>query len=250
MTSRARRRFRPTLAATLAVLPALAILIGLGVWQLQRLEWKNALIDEMRGRMTAAPIELPDPVRDAESLRFRRVALTGRFLNDRELYRVAQKRRNTRGLFVITPMVLADGRQVLVNRGWAPLDRRDPRTRADSLVEGQVKVEGVVRLGGWQGMDWLRPANEPQANEWLWMDLDRMARVAGLENPVTNVYIDLAKGQTPGEYPVGGQTRVNLRNDHLSYALTWFGLAVGLVVIYLLFHIRSDEPRQSTRDTG
>lgn len=250
MTSRNKRRFRPTLWATLAVVPMLAVLIGLGVWQLQRLEWKNDLIEEMRGRMEAAPIELPQPIEEPEALQFYRVELTGRFLNDGELYRVAQPLRNTRGLYVITPMRLEDGREVLVNRGWVPLDKREPAARPDSLTSGTVTVEGVIRLGGWQGMEWLRPANDPQANEWLWMDLDRMVREAGLENPVTNVYVDLAAEQTPGAYPVGGQTRVNLRNDHLNYALTWFALALGLVAIYVLFHWRPVDDRDTTRDSG
>lgn len=242
MTASPSRRFRPTLWATVAVVPALAILIGLGVWQLQRLEWKTALIEEMRGRMAAPAMELPKPLSNLDELRFRQVELTGEFLHDHELYRRARKLRNTRGAFVITPMALADGRQVLVNRGWVPLDRLDPATRPDSLVEGQVTIEGVLRLGGWKGSDWFRPANDPEANSWLWMDLPRMAEAAGLSNPITKVYVDAAKNQTPGDYPVGGQTRVNLRNEHLEYALTWFALAFGLLAVYVLYHWRPARP--------
>lgn len=227
----------------MAVVAALAVLVALGVWQLQRMEWKNALIAEMRGRMEAPAVALPEPVGDPQALRFRRVEVTGRFLHARELHRVARTYRNTRGLFVVTPMVLADGRRILVNRGWVPVDRRERGTRPDGLVEGEVTLEGIVRLGGWRGADWLRPANDPQANEWLWMDLARMARHAGLENAVTDVYIDVAAGQTPGTYPIGGQTRVNLRNDHLEYALTWFALALALLVIYVLFHLHGRERR-------
>jgi len=241
------RRFRPTLWATVAVVPALAILIGLGVWQLERLEWKTALIAEMRGRMDAPAMELPKPLTDLDELRFRRVKLTGEFLHDRELYRRAQKLRNTRGAFVITPMALADGRKILVNRGWVPLDRLDPATRPDSLVEGRVTIEGVLRLGGWKGRDWFRPTNDPDANSWLWMDLPRMALAAGLSNPVTEAYVDAARDQTPGDYPVGGQTRVNLRNEHLEYALTWFALAFGLLAVYVLYHWRPLRPDTSSR---
>lgn len=249
MTPRPRRRFRPTLWATVAVVPALAVLLALGVWQLQRLQWKNALIEEMQGRMQAPAIALPAPIRDPGALRFRRVEITGRFLHERELHRVARSARNTRGLFVITPMALRDGRRVLVNRGWVPVQRRDRASRPGSLVDGEVTVEGIVRLGGWRGVDWLRPANDPQANEWLWMDLERMARSAGLENAVTDVYIDLAAGETPGTYPIGGQTRVNLRNDHLEYALTWFALALALLVIYVAFHLhRREDAREGAKD--
>jgi surfeit locus 1 family protein len=248
--SRRRRSFRPRLWTTVATLPVLALLIALGLWQLERMEWKNALVAEMKGRMDAAPMALPRPIRDAEALRFRRVELTGRFLHDREIYRAAQTFRNTRGLDVITPMVLADGRQVLVNRGWVPVARRAPATRADGQVEGTITIEGIVRLGGWSGMTWLRPENDPADNVWLWMDLPRMARFAELDRPVTELYVDAVKGQTPGRYPIGGQTNVNLRNQHLEYALTWFLLAAGLVAIYVLFHWRPvDESPTGERES-
>ena len=241
MSASARRRFRPRLWTTVATLPVMAILLALGFWQLERLEWKNALTAEMRSRLDAQAIALPQPVpSDLSKLRYRRVALEGRLLHDRDLYRKAQPLRNTRGAHVITPMALADGRQVLVNRGWVPLDRLD-QPNGYSQPEGRVRLQAVIREGGWDGMTWLRPANDPAENTWLWMDLDRMAKAAELSNPVTRLYVDAVDGANPGEYPVGGQTRVNLRNDHLNYALTWFALALGLAVIYVLFHWQRKE---------
>lgn len=236
------RRFRPRLWLTVATLPVLAVLIGLGIWQLERLEWKNALVAEMKGRMGGPAIELPRPLpEDLSELRFRRVELRGRFRHEHELHRRAQPLRNTRGAHVITPLVLDDGREVLVNRGWVPLTKLDPAERPGSQPEGKVTLEAIVREGGWDGASWLRPANDPAGNSWLWMDLDRMADAAGLANPVTHLYVDAVAGTNPGKWPLGGQTRVNLRNDHLNYALTWFALAFGLVVIYVLFHLRREE---------
>lgn len=230
-------RFRPRLWTSVATLPVLAILLGLGFWQLERLEWKNNLVADMQARMTAPAMPLPNSFAEAESLRFSRVKLSGRFLHDRELYRRAQPLKNTRGAFVITPLRLEDGREILVNRGWVPLEKLDPATRPETLVKGQVAFDAIVREGGWDGASWLRPANDPAGNVWLWMDLARMARAARLDNPITAIYVDTVKNATPGRYPIGGQTRVNLRNDHLNYALTWFGLALVLVVIYVLFHL-------------
>lgn len=233
-----RRRFRPTLWATVAAAPVFAALIGLGLWQLERMEWKNALVAQMQDRMSAPAMELPDPVRAPEELRFRRVELTGEFLHDRELYRAAQTHGNARGWDVIAPMRLRDGRTVLVNRGWVPTAKKPPDSRPEGLLEGPVTVEGIVRLGGWRGMDFVRPENDPEDNVWVWMDLPAMARAANLENPVTQVYVDAAEDQHPGQYPIGGQTRVNLRNQHLEYAITWFLLAAGLLGIYVLYHWR------------
>jgi len=248
MTALARRRFRPRLWTTVATLPALALLIGLGVWQLQRLEWKNARIAEMSARMDPPAMALPRPLPDdLSALRFQRVALTGRYHHDRELYRRAQPLRNTRGAHIITPMSLEDGRTVLVNRGWVPLDRLDPAERPDSQPAGTVTLDAIVRFGGWDGVSWLRPANDPAANAWLWMDLDRMAKAAGVPEATTRLYLDAVEGANPGQWPLGGQTRVNLRNAHLNYALTWFALAFGLVVIYVLFHLRREPPREAQR---
>lgn len=252
MTQPARRRFRPRFWTTLATLPVIALLIGLGVWQLQRLAWKNELIAEMQARMDPPAMALPEPLpADLDGLRFQRVELTGRYRHDRELYRKAQPLKNTRGAHVITPMELADGRQILVNRGWVPLTKLEPAKRPDSQPEGELTIDAIVRRGGWDGFSWLRPANEPAANTWLWMDLPRMAEAAELSTPVTRIYVDAVEGATPGQWPIGGQTRVNLRNDHLNYALTWFALAVGLAVIYVVFHLRrepaasSDEPTET-----
>lgn len=246
MSGSARRRFRPTLWATIAVIPVLAVLIGLGVWQLQRLEWKNQLVAEMQDRMTAPAIELPQPIDQPRILRFRRASLTGQFLHDHEFYRAAQTYGRKRGWDVITPMRLGGGRTILVNRGWVPTEKKPAESRPESLVEGTVTIEGIVRLGGWQGMDFVRPENDPAGNVWVWMDLDRMAETAGLDRVVTEVYVDAAEGQTAGAYPIGGQTRVNLRNEHLEYALTWFMLAAGLLAIYFLYHWR---PVRDDKDT-
>ncbi len=240
MTNATRQRFRPTFWATLVVLPCLAILVSLGVWQLDRMTWKSGLIAEMEERTQGPAIALPEEIGKPEDLRFQRVALTGRYRHDAEIHREAQMYRNQAGLHVITPFVLEDGRELLVNRGWVPRNRRDPATRADTQPESIVEIEAIVRVGGWQGMNWVRPENDPASNVWVWMDLDAMADEAAMQNPVTTVYVDLAEGQNPGALPVDGRTEVNLTENHLGYAITWFGIALGLLAIYIIFHLRPE----------
>ena len=231
-------RFRPGLWPTVLTLPALAILIGLGVWQLQRLDWKENLIARVEERMAQAPVSLPEGLSEGEDLEYTPVVVEGRYLHERELYWGSRLRDGVVGFHVVTPFELVDGRQVLIDRGWVPRDRRDPETRGDGLVEGRQRVEGVLREGGWSGFPGFAPANDPDGNLWLWPDLEAMAEAAALENPVTGIYIDAAAGQHPGAYPVGGRTRVEFKNDHLSYAITWFGLAAGLAAVYLIFGLR------------
>ncbi len=239
MTERARgRRFRPALWPTLFTLPALVALLGLGTWQLHRLDWKEGLIAEREARSTAPAMVLPREIADPEVLEFRRVRLAGRFLHEAEMYLTGRTYRRQVGVHVVTPMVLADGRGLLVDRGWVPMSRKDPASRAEGQPEGPVVVEALLRTGGWKGSARFRPDNQPEDNTWFWIDPEAMAARAGLKDPVTAVYAAAGPAENPGGLPVGGQTKITLRNDHLQYAITWYALAVALVVIYLVYHLR------------
>ena len=238
-----RRRFRPALWPTLFTLPVLAALIALGSWQLQRLDWKEGQIAEREARSAAPAIALPREIGDPEALEFRRVQLTGRFRHDAEMYLNGCTYKRQVGVHVVTPMVLADGRGLLVDRGWVPMARKDPASRVEGQPDGPVVIEALLRTGGWKGSAMFRPDNRPEDNTWFWVDPEAMAVWAGLENPVTAVYAAAGPAANPGGLPVGGQSRVTLRNDHLQYAIIWYALAVALAVIYVIFHLRRDETR-------
>ena len=232
--------FRPTLIGSLAAGLALAVLLGLGVWQLQRLAWKTALIAELTERSQAQAVELP-PAVPPETMVYRRVYLSGRFLPDRELRSAPRNLVKRPGLYVYAPFELDDGRQIIVERGWLPQRLEDPSARADDLPGGRLAFEAVLLRDGWQGSEWLRPANDPGKNVWHYVDSLEMAAAAGLELPVPGVYVAVLPGQLPGEYPLAREPGVDLRNDHLEYAITWFSLAGILIVIYLLYHLRREE---------
>lgn len=234
MIALGRRRFRPRLWPTLVTLAALAGLVALGTWQVQRLHWKEALIAELDARMRAPPAALPAEIADPAALEYRPVRLVGRFLHGKELYLGARAREGRVGFHVVTPMELEDGRVVLVDRGWVPPERKAPATRTEGQVAGRVTLVGLPRRGGWKGLDLFRPDNQPERNLWLWMDLPAMAARAGLSGVVTELYVEAGPAPNPGGLPIGGQMRVELRNDHLQYAMTWYALAVALLVIYVL----------------
>lgn len=210
------------------VWPALAVLVGLGVWQLQRLEWKTALIDTIATRGAAPPGALPralDPERP-ETWEFTRVALSGRWRHDAEMRLQAQPRAGRVGVRLVTPLDLEDGRAVLVDRGWAP--------DADSAERppGAVALEGLLR--GPPADNPFRPRNRPDDGAWYWLDPAAMARAAGL--PARAFYVLAVAPEipaAPGRYPVPGGAALELRNDHLQYALTWFGLAAALLAVWL-----------------
>ena len=226
-------RFQPKLWPTLFTIPALITLIGLGSWQLDRLYWKDALIERLQQRSTAEAIDLPRWIENLELLEFRRVTVTGEFLHDHEFYLFNRSLKGKPGLNVITPLKRADGvGHVLVNRGWVPFENRDPKTRAKGQIKGDVIIEGIVRLARGPGI--FTPENEPHNNTWFFVDPSNMSASAKL--PSLQGYYLLAADQSPGGLPVGHQWRVDLPNDHLQYAITWFALAFGLLVVYIPFH--------------
>ena len=226
---------RPLLWPTLMTLPAVLGALALGTWQVQRLEWKTALIAERQARRDAPPLAGLPAAFDPTQHEFRKVRVEGRFLHDKELYLAARSFRGNPGYHLITPLALAGGGTVLVNRGWIPLERKAPDTRKPGQAEGTVAVEGYLRVPPGQG--WFVPDNEPAKNFWFYVDIPAMAQHAGLADVKTYV-LEAGPAENLGGYPVGGITQFDLPNDHLQYAITWYAMAIIGIVIYLLYHRR------------
>ena len=227
-------RFRPAFWPTVFTVPAVILMLGLGVWQVERLQWKEALIAERTARLTAAPMALPGPDADIADAEYRHVSLGGEFLHDKEMLLGARSLNDNTGYHVVTPFRLADGRIILVDRGWIPLDRKTVDKRAAGNVAGPMTLDGIIRLNGKQ--TWFVPDNRPDLNFFFWVDLPAMAKLAGEPNTETRFVFEAGPAKNPGGFPIGGQTRITLPNDHLQYAITWFSLAIALMVIYVLYH--------------
>jgi surfeit locus 1 family protein len=226
-------RFRPMLGPTLWFLFGLALLAGLGVWQIQRLHEKEALIGSIESGMRAPPIALSDVLRaDSTIAEYRHVQVTGRFRHESELYLFARGPMGAVGVDIVTPLVQQDGQTVLVDRGFVPDALRDPQTRQAGQVGGEVTLTGVLRLSQRPGM--FTPASNPATRLWFVKDVPSMAASLGLTAPP--VLIEADGTPNPGGWPLGGRTQTDIPNDHLQYAMTWFGLALALFAIYLLYH--------------
>ncbi len=232
-----RRRFVFSWGLTLAVLPVLGVLVALGTWQVERMQWKRALLAERAQRLSAPPLNLPSVFPIPGALEFRRVQAQGRFLHERELYLGNRMRNGQPGYHVVTPLLRGDGSAVLVDRGWVPLDRKLPQSRAEGQLDGQVVVQGIARLPAQPGL--FTPKNQVEGNFWFTIDLQEMARAAGLAS-VLPVYIEAGPQQNPGGLPIGGQTDATLPDNHLVYALTWYALAIALVVVYVLRSMKEE----------
>ena len=146
------------------------------------------------------------------------------------------------GYQVLTPLREPDGRIVFVNRGFIPSALKDRAKRIAGEPAGAVRIVGLLRLPPEGRPNWFLPDNRPDLNYWFWVDLPAMAKADRLDN-VAPFYIDADAAPNPGGWPKGGVTRLALPNNHLQYAITWFSLAVAMIVIYVLFHRRNAESR-------
>jgi surfeit locus 1 family protein len=226
-------RFRPQLGFTLICLPLFALLVGLGVWQLERLRWKLNLIAEIERSMQAPAISLDRALKlGVARAQYRRVAVTGRFDNAKENFLYTTGPQGRPVYHVLTPLEIGSGGAVMVDRGTIPIALRDPAARPGSEPKGQVDLTAILRTPDKPGF--FTPAPNMRERVWFARDVEAMAmrdRVR-LVAPVV-----LEAVAAPGEkWPHGGQTRVDLPNDHLQYALTWFLLAGALAAVYLAWH--------------
>jgi surfeit locus 1 family protein len=212
----------------------LVLLLGLGTWQLARLQWKEALIAAREAGLRARPAELPRALEAARALELHPVRVEGQFQNERELYLNLESARGEAGFHIVTPLVLADGATLLVDRGFVPTDHKAPDTRQAGELAGTVSVTGLVRLPSIGKPSWFTPDNDPARNSWFFVDPAAMGKAAGVERPLP-FYVDADASPNPGGLPQGGQTLTDLPNNHLQYAITWYALAVALIAIYIRF---------------
>ena len=212
---------------------------ALGTWQLERRIWKLALIERVESRVHAAPVEAPPPAQwpaiSAAGDEYRHVRLTGVFLHDRETLVQASTVLGA-GYWVLTPLRTADGTVVLVNRGFVPPDKRERAARGGEEPAGEVRVTGLLRMTE-PGGGFLR-RNDPGAGRWFSRDVEAIARARGLSN-VAPFFIDeeAPAPRPPGaepRWPAPGLTVIAFHNNHLVYALTWFGLALGVALAAVL----------------
>jgi surfeit locus 1 family protein len=224
---------------TAATLVALAILVGLGTWQLQRLRWKEGIIARIAAR-TGAPAEPLERIRAAEAaggdVEYSHARVRGRFRHGEERYLYAPAPAGL-GWQVLTPLEWAPSHVVWVNRGFVPDARKAPATRPLGQVTGEVEVRGLVRQ---PRATTFTPLNDTAGNLWYWADVAGLTRSAFAAVPVTADPFILeadADPAPPGGLPQGGVTRLVIANRHLEYALTWFGLALTLIGVYCAFAI-------------
>jgi len=224
---------------------AFAVLIGLGTWQIQRKAWKESLIATLTARLAAAPAVLPPPSvwpkLDQASNEYRRVTFNAEFQYDKEalVYAVPSAFRpdvSGPGFWVFTPARLSDGSLVVVDRGFVPDGRQDARSRPDGQISGSHEIVGALRWPDTR--HWFTPKDDPAHNLWFARDPLAIAAAKGL-NATAPFYVEAETPVPPGGLPRPGKLVVALPDNHLQYALTWFGLAAVLAGVFIAWAVTS-----------
>lgn len=236
-----KRRFPFILTALMLV--ALGVLISLGNWQRDRLAWKEGLLDKIETRLDAEPIalaELEAQHAAGEDIAYIPVTFSGTFLHDKEQHYFATY-SGASGYFVYTPLKLTSREDVLfVNRGFVPFDKKDAKTRLDGLLKGEQVLQGVARIAPSEKPSSVVPNNDLEKNIYYWKDLSNMTAQADLKmsGNVIPFFVDLDDSPNLGNFPIGGVTRVDLPNNHLQYMVTWYGIALTLLGVYVAYIIQ------------
>uniref|UniRef100_A0A1B6MPM0 SURF1-like protein n=1 Tax=Graphocephala atropunctata TaxID=36148 RepID=A0A1B6MPM0_9HEMI len=213
------------------------ITFGLGVWQVKRLKWKENLIKTIEERLAMDPVPLPLDPGEVAQMEFQKVTVKGTFDHENELlygpkpclvdgepnpHVVSKTGESSYGYNLVTAFTLSDsGERILVNRGWILTNTVNPTKRPWSKTEGEQTITGVVRVSEPVGV--VAPATSPKYNIWHFRDIADMAE----KKNCLPIYIDATVDHSiPGQL-WGGQTRYHLRNEHLSYIVTWFSLSAA-----------------------
>jgi cytochrome oxidase assembly protein ShyY1 len=217
-------------------LVVIGLLIALGVWQLQRRAEKHALIAALTERLGAAPAALPPPDQwkalSPEHDEFRRVAITATFREapEAKVYATGSALRTdvtTLGTFVFASVTLANGTTLVIDRGFVPDGAKEAAPQREP-----VTLTGYLRFPEKPG--WITPA--PDVGKRLWFARDHIGMAKALSwGPVAPFYLDLEAPAPSSGLPKPGPLDVHLKDDHLQYAITWFGLAAAVAVAFAVW---------------
>ncbi len=228
---------------------AFAALLALGTWQVERKAWKEELIATLAERLAVPPVPLPPPTAwgalDQAGDEYRRVAFKAEFEPAEQALVLATGSAfrpdvTGPGYWVFTPARLADGGVVVVNRGFVPL--ADAKTLPNRVTMGTVDITGAMRWP--EAPNWFTPKADPAQNLWFVRDPVAIGAAKGW-GQVSPFYVEQETPVSRGGWPQPGKLVPNLPNNHLQYAVTWYGLALVLVVVFVVWAAKTGRERRS-----
>lgn len=230
------RQFHPPFKTSIMAALIFMLLVGLGVWQLQRLTWKTEKIAEITAQMAKAPVPLPEKITAPSEWEYRRVTMAGQFLSAHEFLVQPRVLDGITGYHMVVPFQRLSGEIVMVNRGWIS----DTELKKASRPSGVIQIEGILHQ---PQTTYFTPANAPAKNNWYSIDTDAMGSAAHLQN-ISPVVVHVATKQD-GVYPLGGKIQVTLPNDHRQYAIFWFVMSFVFLLIFFIRYYLPVEKKET-----
>ena len=225
--------FKPKFVPLVSFLIALLILLSLSLWQVKRLVWKTNLIEQRVSNFEGEPKNLFDIKKPNEN-EFKKVFIEGQLLNNFEFFMPALSKNGNNGFHIIVPMEVEKKKLILFDTGWVPLAKKEKNKRLNNLIKEKKIFTAVIRLPGRKG--YFQPDNDNIKNFWFFVEPKLMEETISMKLE-DRFYLE-AVDNGPNGYPLGNQTRIYLRNNHLQYAITWFLIALSLIGVFIFASIR------------
>ena len=196
------------------------VFIGLGTWQIIRLNWKNNLILEIENSLKNPPVELAQSKKE----NFLKIKASGSIDFDKQIYLYNLNESGTPGFEVINPITIGD-ENFLINRGWIPFEKKGTQ---EINVFDQKNIIGTLKLQGRKNI--FKPDNDLEENYWFSLDREDILKFTGKNFSKYIIYLD-------GNYQLPRPKKItaNISNNHQKYAITWFSLALSILLLYLYF---------------
>ena len=231
---------KPSSAFTLFTIMSILGLLALGGWQISRMEWKENIITNIATANEQAPLtfdQIPDKAEDYAELGFRKAKIRGTFISDVEFHIAARFHKSQQGYHVHTPFRMEDDRIILLNRGWIPVDLKNPEQRPDSIAEGWQELEVQIRTDN--DATSYTHENQPINNMWFHKEIEIMS--ADSSYKLVPFAADVVGDNNQKTLPVPSSGDIDLRNDHFQYSLTWFGMALCILLFYVGGHYKKKD---------
>lgn len=223
-------KFKPEFWPTVITLVFFFTCCALGAWQIHRLFWKQDLIHKVETRVSSRAIDIPKTSDELNANEYQHVKVSGRPNLDKAMH-FGMYYEGVWGVKIITPVTLNDGREVFVNLGWVPEKKRADEFWKKHIAES-VELDAIIRLSAKKPR--FAPENDTVKNYWFWYDFPEMRKFTGTN--AESAVLEVVDHKWPDNLPAVPTTKIVLMNDHLQYAITWFLLAFGIVVIYFVYH--------------
>ena len=196
------------------------VFIALGSWQIVRLDWKNNLILEIENSLKNPPVELTD----SNEENYLKIKTSGLINLEKQIYLYSLNEMGTPGFEVLNPILINDI-DYLINRGWIPFEKKN----SEEINEfDESNITGTLKLQGRKNI--FKPDNDIEENYWFSLNREDILKFTGKEFSKYIIYLD-------GNYQVPKPKKIsaNISNNHKKYALTWFSLAISILLLYLYF---------------